>query len=474
MQRRKKSGIILDEAASIVLVASGEPDGLSRVDSLNWQQLRNEKPVVEAMLEDILASALCAGGIHLSVPHHIAEHFDISSLRGYMPIDIHESYRSPDFSRLSWHFERAWDSARRLEDDPRTSPLVSLDAPPAEASYQYGDETYYSSIDDLENCREALATRIAKVSELSPDLFAAFLDLSATWADFFDEEYAHVFSHDIREVDPQMPLQEIILDLMDLRVRDAEELDAERNSARYDLFPRDYFSDFQGFDRNWGPYGDIASVEGFIEHAVAGFFCSAVKIQMVHSFWRSLFLLRSLVELSASTSSPIWLASAPIPSQNYTTGSSNDTLVQLYRLYVQGVNSIPRVSSLQDLVRLLNDRHVRRFREQLSHWEASVFLGEANVLTRMQRDFELACDDMRKISSMRKASALVSLVALPVRIAGLLTGLPLDFAFTALGPALLGYSWLKKRNIAWALLGGPEAFSSTLAGRAKRGTADPE
>lgn len=71
----------------------------------------------------------------------------------------------------------------------------------------------------------------------------------------------------------------------------------------------------------------------------------------------------------------------------------------------------------------------------------------------MRRDFELATKDLASAARMQRVANVLTVVSLPVAVGGMLTNLPLDFAFTAVGPALLAYSAVKEHRASWVRFG---------------------
>jgi hypothetical protein len=71
----------------------------------------------------------------------------------------------------------------------------------------------------------------------------------------------------------------------------------------------------------------------------------------------------------------------------------------------------------------------------------------------MKRDFELAGRDLRRMATLERVGSILTIVALPVAIAGLLAGLPLDFGFTAIGPGLVAYSKALEERASWVRFG---------------------
>lgn len=136
--------------------------------------------------------------------------------------------------------------------------------------------------------------------------------------------------------------------------------------------------------------------------------------------------MRSLIDISSRTGAQIKIPrSSGLFSEHPI--STEDDRVQLYKLYLGHINAIPRVETFRDLFRLCNHKYVSHFREKLEEWTAELNEGNAAALRRMRREFELAVRDLKVVSALRAIGGILSIVALPTAIAGLLTHCPWTF-----------------------------------------------
>ena len=133
--------------------------------------------------------------------------------------------------------------------------------------------------------------------------------------------------------------------------------------------------------------------------------------------------------------------------------SPDDDKLQLFRLCIREVNTIPRIETFSDLFRLYNHKYVSRFREVLDEWSTLLRNGEIDPLKRMEKDFELAIRDLSTVAKMQRVGDILTVVGLPVAIGGLLTGLPLDFGFAAVGPAILLATDRMEKRSEWVRFG---------------------
>ena len=241
---------------------------------------------------------------------------------------------------------------------------------------------------------------------------------------------------------------------MNLYLKNAEEVDLMSYSEEYltSLFPSRYFRNFKDIESLWGDIhqNDFSS---FLERNIFAKYVTNQQFSPIHCFWKTHFETRRLIDLSLDYGIQIKIPQDINLRKKYKFSEEEERL-QLYRLYVKSVNSIPKVENMNDLFRLFNHKYMKRFREKLDEWREAVYQGDVKTLKLMQRDFELATKDIQKIAELQKFGDIVTIVALPAAIAGLLMGgIPLDFGFTAIGPALLGYSKLLEKKVAWVKFG---------------------
>jgi hypothetical protein len=217
-------------------------------------------------------------------------------------------------------------------------------------------------------------------------------------------------------------------------------------------FPTEYFAHFSEFDMAFGEFGTA-----FEDFAYAGIMLELgdpAAIRIAHSFWRAWLEARALMEISSGEGAGIAINAERDGQCSVYSIAKEDDRLQLFRIYLRDVCPIPRVDSLSDLVRLHNHKYLKRFRQQLEEWRWSLLGGDARAVVRMKRDFELAGRDLRRVATLEKVGGIFTIIALPVAIAGLLCGIPLDFGFTALGPGLVAYSKALEEKASWIRFGG--------------------
>ena len=218
-----------------------------------------------------------------------------------------------------------------------------------------------------------------------------------------------------------------------------------------DVFPSDYFSSFDRYDNLFGFYSEKRLSNTASQETILGFMDNQ-RFLRVHSFWRAYFEIQSLMRISSNNNARILMPNSDEVPISFELSPDDDKL-QLFRLYIREVNTIPRIETFSDLFRLYNHKYVSRFREVLDEWSTLLRNGEIDPLKRMEKDFELAIRDLSTVAKMQRVGDILTVVGLPVAIGGLLTGLPLDFGFAAVGPAILLATDRMEKRSEWVRFG---------------------
>jgi hypothetical protein len=168
------------------------------------------------------------------------------------------------------------------------------------------------------------------------------------------------------------------------------------------------------------------------------------------SFWLSWFEFQQMLRISVERSSAMCFNAY---TKDITEIGKHPEATQLFRIYVTDINQIPRVNTYEDFLRLYHHPAIERFREQLAIWRQAAISGKVNIISRMRKDFQLALRDLSYATTLQTIGGMLTIIALPVAIGGILSGLPLDFAFTAIGPAILLESKRLADRASWVKFG---------------------
>jgi hypothetical protein len=405
---------------------------------------------------DLLTSILFTGGAHLHASPGVRRTLDFSFLeREGIQVEFHTPWVPEELNRLHLMLSRAYALARDLEANPRVGGQIYLEdlgrAPTRDEFV-----SLHLSIDDYQYFCRQLLQEIGRWGYASDQLFSEFVA----------EQHAYTRVLSALDLPRRFPRrktgQDVLVDrfevlrLMNLQPRDAAELARAENalmsSFEFDMFPPNYFNDFEHIDGLWAGEGSGGSFEDHVKRGLTLAFCSPKRFGSLHAFWRAWLECHALFHLSAREGVPIHLRANADPLQSAPM-STDENAVQLFRLYLENVDALPQLSTFEDLFRLYHDPNVGRFRRKLREWDGALRAGNPAAIVKIREDFALAKRDLRNASVLTSVGGLVSCVALPVAVAGLMLGLPIDFAFTAVGPAIAVCAWELERRASWIKFG---------------------
>lgn len=142
-------------------------------------------------------------------------------------------------------------------------------------------------------------------------------------------------------------------------------------------------------------------------------------------------------------------ASWPLPkgftSKSQVSSHPND-LFRCYYIFLEEVDAFPIVTSIEDVLRLREDKRIKIWRESLYAWAAELEAGKTESEKRMRKEIRLAMRDLKRVGKVRNISGLVTVVSLPIGIAETMTG------YLGPGMAMTAISFMSEvwsRTIGW-------------------------
>ncbi len=169
--------------------------------------------------------------------------------------------------------------------------------------------------------------------------------------------------------------------------------------------------------------------------------------------------LAGLLDASGELGAPI-AASWRMP-RSYTKGMSVDrppemeeSFLRCFYIFLEEVDAFPVVESIDDVLRLRENRHIENWRQALLEWSLEIRAGRLESEREMRREIRAAMRDLRRVGTMRTISGLMTVLGLPIGVAELVMGIvgP-GFALTSVSVGLEGYSRAKQSQHQWLLLG---------------------
>ena len=177
----------------------------------------------------------------------------------------------------------------------------------------------------------------------------------------------------------------------------------------------------------------------------------------LHSFWMTFFEFQSMLRHSDSTGGPLFIPSAyegSISNVSGGEGSAEDD-VRIYRLFLSETGRLPNVNSVEDVLRLREDKRIRSLRQVISEWRVTeVGEGHPQAVANMRRDIELATRDLHRLDGAQRIGRFIGFLAIPVAIADAINGSFLGLTLAPVSPAIdIARKW-RLRRMGWMGFGG--------------------
>jgi hypothetical protein len=181
------------------------------------------------------------------------------------------------------------------------------------------------------------------------------------------------------------------------------------------------------------------------------------KFPFVHGFWRSAFELLNLLSASQISKRPLLLSDHS--KQNHANAqkpakSTSDALA-VYKLYLAEATYVPRLNSIDDLLRLRSDSRLRSLRNVISEWLEAYNNDDMAIACKIRRDVALAQKDVRKLNRARRAGSIISYLSLPVSIAELFAGTQYGLGLSLVGTCLELQAKYRLEKFGWVQFGAP-------------------
>lgn len=462
---RAPHGCVMDIADATALLSWADADGFLKLPfEVLPKQFSEPSGNYATYKSRVLSNALIHGGIDLLLPveaHDIA----IRNLRDSLGLDVAVDYPIGlgDVQLVDNVCSRLRHIADELEANERFSGIWLLDHNVTNDSEIHASAashlTVGEQVDDYNYYLNEFRNLLLIVDDFAPDLFQKFHSSQRAVVDLLEDmsvdapamhEAIWGESDDPSDEWPNINARFLVEHMNLWPRRGAAALEAREREPAAMPFPTFALGDMFDTMVSWRE-------RGFSDSAMLGMLLGGSGTpyaDRILGFWLSWLQFRQLLRISNERSSVMCFAADS--GKAYELSKHEDRL-QLFQVFIKEVNAIPKVDSFGDLVRLYHDPHVHQFRQQLSHWRTVVREGNVAAIKRMRRDFDLAMTDLAKSVTLQRVGGVVSVVALPVAIGGLLSGLPLDFAFTAVGPAINAQANRLARRSAWARFGSPYA-----------------
>ena len=116
--------------------------------------------------------------------------------------------------------------------------------------------------------------------------------------------------------------------------------------------------------------------------------------------------------------------------------------------------SIPRVQTIDDVLRLRGDSRIRHFRSKIFEWSERLRTGELSSEEAIRSEIKEANAAIEDIGKYRKIGMWLTFLSVPLTVAEMLIGLPVSAIIaTPIGIAAEVASLAKEKQYSWLLFG---------------------
>jgi hypothetical protein len=177
----------------------------------------------------------------------------------------------------------------------------------------------------------------------------------------------------------------------------------------------------------------------------------------LHAFWRTVFELLGLIAASSQGRGTIFMpSSVPVAISSRSQVSVSEDLVGIYRMYLRHRTTAPRVESIDELLRLREDRRLVPLLTVLGTWLEAGREGDIDLARRVAADVGSAEKDLKRVKKLQHFSDIASIISLPVTIADAVLKTPFSLAFAPIGPAVSLWTRSKTKKFGWLRFGEPD------------------
>jgi len=181
---------------------------------------------------------------------------------------------------------------------------------------------------------------------------------------------------------------------------------------------------------------------------------SPAKFLACHTLWRTIFEFSRLIDFADEFNTQ--LLASPSASRRKTSppdAPGSGERVRAYQLLSDTLPTVPRVSTISELLRLRDDPNLPRLRECIKEWANSVVMGDGKACSKIAKDVASAGKAFERARRIKQASQTLNYVTIPVCIAEALAGTCYGLLLLPIGPCLdLIASRIVRRN-SWIQFG---------------------
>lgn len=180
------------------------------------------------------------------------------------------------------------------------------------------------------------------------------------------------------------------------------------------------------------------------------------EIKVAEEIQSSYMHMRNLMEASYELNAPILTNIKRVPEveTNWNIQGLNTQAKIAVAIYMKETLLIPKIDTIEDVLRLRDDPHIRYFREKIFAWARKLQNGEFGTQEAIRREIREANEAIRGLGKWRTISAWTTYISIGLDIFSLFLSLPVTLLTTTpLGLTLDYITRRKESQYRWLLLG---------------------
>jgi hypothetical protein len=449
-------GVLLSAAQCQLLLYGATADGYAELRGVTRDQAREVVENNRAAYSELLLATLIHGDACFIGQPVILHGAETSKLQreGLLRTDSTD-YSCSQRKKLAYDYGIAHKHLRAAEVDEDTGTFVSLDrdAQRPEVSLKrrlsraWDEAEYEASYDAVTKFATELEGSLPQVfgHYYERQMMMFFKVMSAMYGDLLDG---------LQEIFPDRLVRDAIdlFGAMGLRLATAREIDEyHQGRTPFSFGPSDLENLWERDEAVLAPseFEDFAGAA--MEFALVSDPIARLKL---HAYWRTAFELLNLSHASALGKGTLFLPStlslnAESPLQTETSGD----LVGVYRMYLGQRTAVPKLTTIEDLLRLREDHGLDSLRTILREWLEASRQGELRVALKIASDIGKAEAATRRLKQWQRVSDISSIIGIPVGVAEYFTGTPVGIVLSLIGPLVSFYAMQNLKRFSWVQFG---------------------
>lgn len=172
-------------------------------------------------------------------------------------------------------------------------------------------------------------------------------------------------------------------------------------------------------------------------------------------FLKEYLKLKEILDFSAKYGVPVKSSNRMVDRSELLMNVNREYSYRVYQVMLEEVQYLPRVESLEDVMRLRNNKFIHQFKQVVEHWSMVIREGDWKRELRVRQEIRKANLELKKIEEHEKINGFVTYLALPFIVFDLFIGFPTGSILTAISGAYQFKIDKIKRKQEWLMIGNP-------------------